>query len=612
MSTFSVAFKERDFTQPLTQPQLEYVVERYSFSVRGGPKEATIIAYGNANNIWRLIEKLRQPIEVHDYHIDKVWWGYVAEVEIRVGSVIVGVSLDDMYNSIKVVYTSSGERFTTTSATNQLSIDEYGTKEHTLTLGDSSSALADQKRDTVLEKTKYPIPSIGLQLVPGGEGGGGSLSARITCRGWHDTLKWQYYAQSKGLIAYTDSGTGQQKLSVSYTASTIYFSSASFGSNEDGSQRHVYKVKDTASGLKAFDKDDIISISGSSNPLNDGTYHIKEGTRLGDNFTVEEALINTASNSGSFFTVTTASKIIQSFKQTTGSTFNVHEGHVRLQRIGDVASVGGSGVILALYNDSSGSISSSQIASGSITASNIGENMVWTQFTLDASTAIANNTQYWLEIKEAGIPSGCAYYRTDVNEELGYTDGAMEIWSGSAYHSRVTDADLSFKVIGKSETTTQLTQIIQNDTEFFQGVLIDTSSSIMSEQWRRGETTALVELEKLLAAGTTNGRRLLFEVTPERYLRVYEEPAKSASSYYWTTTGNIVDGFGNRVPKQKATVGIWVKAQDLIPGMVDLTQLSDPSVFFIEENEYFVQSEQLVPTPRGYKDPFDIGIIEEG
>ncbi len=60
--------------------------------------------------------------------------------------------------------------------------------------------------------------------------------------------------------------------------------------------------------------------------------------------------------------------------------------------------------------------------------------------------------------------------------------------------------------------------------EFLQGVIIENASGITTNPYKNGDSTALYELESLLLTGTSNSRRLLCEVTQNRYLRIYEEP----------------------------------------------------------------------------------------
>ena len=204
--SFLVTIGNRGFTTPLAQPDLQYSVQRYTTSVIGGPKQATIKAVGGEKALWSLIDKLRCPVTIafKDQGSKRVWWGYVEGVQVIYGGLKIGVSLKDMYNRVAVAYsflqagtTGAGERKTTAWAEDTVSSDEYGEKEILHGMGDSETSAAEQLRDTILDLRKNPIPSIDW-----GEGSG-TGQAIITCKGWWDTLDWSYYANSEGLEEHT-------------------------------------------------------------------------------------------------------------------------------------------------------------------------------------------------------------------------------------------------------------------------------------------------------------------------------------------------------------------------------------------------------------------------
>ncbi len=611
-NNFSISIQNRDFSDDIFLPDLEYVITRYSFAAQGGPKDAVVTAYGNENELWELINSLRKPVVINDNNNMPAWWGMIYAVEIRVGSIVVGVTLESMYNKVKIIYVEDGERKDTDWAQNDQSVNEFSTKEIALSIGDGKADEAENKRDTILEQFKFPSPTADPSLSQSG----GRLSARITCRGWYDVLGWSYYNQSKGLVAYNDSGAGKQKFGVSYTASTVWFKSASFGSKEDGTDRWVYSVHDTASGLKAIDKDDVIYVSGTANT---GSYTVTEGTRLGDDFKVDTIVSSTASNAGDVYTITTASSILQSFQQVSTSPWNVHEIYAGIQRVGSSDlhnSENASGVRIHLLNsDGSGSVNTS-IATASVGASELSEAMSRTKFVLNASATINSACPYWISLSTEGQSSGCAYYEADINDDLGYPLGQFEINNSNKKHLRTQNADMLFQVVGKMETTCQMKQMLEaNTTGFFDTeYYIDISSSVMGYLYRDGESLAKQEFEEILNSGTLNNRRMLAQVTDGIYLRVYEEPAIDAENYQWTVDNQFIDNMGNPVLRSnlKQVVGKWVEISGIIPADLDLTLLANPRKFFVEEVEYFVQSQQVVPTPRGKRTPFEIGEIEMG
>jgi len=79
-------------------------------------------------------------------------------------------------------------------------------------------------------------------------------------------------------------------------------------------------------------------------------------------------------------------------------------------------------------------------------------------------------------------------------------------------------------------TTTQISAIITNMSPFITAVDIDDASGINTPETRDGTRRGMEEIEELLQAGTTAGKRLLCSVNDQRRLRVYAEPTSSASA----------------------------------------------------------------------------------
>ena len=203
-----VIFEEREFNTQYGQPDLDFKPKRYSFNVIGGPKQATIEAFGPDVDLWRLIEMVRAPVTIYSEYVDPVWWGYVAEVRLTVLSeasirnpninqrVKIGISADTFYNRIAIAYTeldagdaSIGERNTTSWADDDASQDEYGIRELLWTKDNATATHAAAARDMKLAQSKYPVPVIS-------QTNDRTSKATLICRGWWDTLGWQYYANA--------------------------------------------------------------------------------------------------------------------------------------------------------------------------------------------------------------------------------------------------------------------------------------------------------------------------------------------------------------------------------------------------------------------------------
>lgn len=195
---------KRDFTAPLPiLDQLHLEPTSYSYHAIGGPEKANITVSGNKWALWETLTWLRCGINLYDERLHCVWWGYVAEVEIRVGTVSIGISLDSMANSVAVAYSSVaagtatvGVRATTAWSSNADSVAAYGTKELLHSMSGATAAGAQGVRDAVLSARQYPVPEVRFA-------GDNSLSATLRCRGWFDTLGWHYYSQTATVSTVT-------------------------------------------------------------------------------------------------------------------------------------------------------------------------------------------------------------------------------------------------------------------------------------------------------------------------------------------------------------------------------------------------------------------------
>lgn len=207
---FFVRLMERGFNDPLIIPAVELIPEQYSWHSIGGPKSAEIAVKAtneDSRALWEMLEWLRCPIEIFDHNQRCVWWGYVSEVEITVGALTVGVTLDSMSNKVATLYeTETQQKATTTWNQDDGSVSTYGTKELLLTSTTIGQDAAEYLRDEYLIFYKKPIPNISIDVEPG------ELSARLICRGWWSTLSWQYYSNIAGKVSYEDIGSGLTNL----------------------------------------------------------------------------------------------------------------------------------------------------------------------------------------------------------------------------------------------------------------------------------------------------------------------------------------------------------------------------------------------------------------
>jgi len=202
--SLSVVFRNRD--QSLTnQPKgVTFAVESYSKSVMGGCKTAKILIEGSRESLWEFAEYIRRPVEIiHDERGECVWWGYLAEVDIREKNFHSQITIDSMVNKVAVAYTELNKRETTTWSSDAESVTEYGTFERLFSMREISGEAADQRRDTKLALYKNP------QIETRPRASRGELQARLTFRGWYEPMNRRYYANDKGLEEYSNIGWGE-------------------------------------------------------------------------------------------------------------------------------------------------------------------------------------------------------------------------------------------------------------------------------------------------------------------------------------------------------------------------------------------------------------------
>ena len=204
--SFSVVFRNRD--QSLTnQPTgVNLIVERYSKSVHGGCKKASIIALGDSAALWEFAEHIRRPVEIiHNESGECVWWGYLSDVEIRDKNFVSNITIDSMANRVAVAYTEMNKRGTTAWSSDTASVAEYGTFQRLFSMREISGAAAIQRRATKLALYKNPQ----IETRPRASR---DTRATLTFRGWYEPMKRRYYANDGGLEEYTNDGSGAREI----------------------------------------------------------------------------------------------------------------------------------------------------------------------------------------------------------------------------------------------------------------------------------------------------------------------------------------------------------------------------------------------------------------
>lgn len=617
MPNLTVRRFDRSAASPQMPPRIALAVESYAWSVIGGPEKATIAASGDVAQLWECIEWLRCPIEIVDQIGRAVWWGFVQAVSLQAGAIEFGVSLETMANKIAVAYTArtaanpTGGRATTAWLADAVSTGTYGIKELLLSADVPDSATALALRATALASRKYPVPTLRV-------GDGEQVSATITCVGWWATAEWRYYADTPGRITYTDEGTHAY-----YTAQSISFNGASDDIDDSAGGLGVFAVGDSIL-VTGVDTRGVYTVDSIGTP--NTNLHVAEdlgGHGAGDPVELENQFVTVGYNAA-------ARKIAQSFVVPADRPLDLETISIYARTFDNPTSLR---LYLELYTDNAGEpgtllaagfnargeegFSGSQEVPAAAPTDFISDEppMSLVTYTMlddfgDVVTLSAGST-YWLVLDtdaDSGF-NGAEFFIAQRNT-AGSSPGNLLRWDGSAW---VATAGVLLHIIsGAKETTLQIEEIVAGVMPFLSGVVVEADSGVFNNSYRDGDSTAKAAIEELLATGTTAGKRLLANVTRERYLRVYEEPAVDGDAARLGADGLLRDSMGNPIPAHTCPVGMWVKLVDVIPATADTSTLGSPSPFFVDRAEYSAKTNRLHMEPKAAPSIRDLERVQPG
>lgn len=255
--------RNRDWTEPFVTPQVEYRIRSYSKHAIGGPERARIDVAGTAEELWRLLDLLRCPLDIVHHEYAEVWWGFIGRISISIGAITIGISIDSLFNKVTVTYTApilgyGSSRQETGWATDATSAGKYGTREKRLSISDITTAMAEAIRARTLAELAEPTKEIKLERSQ-------APKASLECFGWWSTLGWRYNAQPNGLEAYlSGSASLRHKIGMGFTATTVGFTAG---------RRSIHHL---GGSMSQFDRGDKLVVTGSAS--NNGTYTVEQGT----------------------------------------------------------------------------------------------------------------------------------------------------------------------------------------------------------------------------------------------------------------------------------------------------------------------------------------------
>lgn len=655
MAPFTVRLTDRS-NLPIATP-LRLRPLRYAWSDMGGPETAEIALDGMPVDMVGALRWLGGNVRIVGEDGTPVWWGIITEASFTADGMDYGLTLDGMANRVAVIYTSNGSAALTDWVEDTRSTDLYGDIELIHSLGNGTPAQAEAMADSILAAKAWPRRLV--RVATGANGTG-----RLLCIGKYMTMGSRYYANSIGRVAFEGEKEGEAILGWGFASSQLVGFHAKVGricqlscamtglrvddkivvsgstsnngtftvTEEAGlTSQVVYggangvsfevtdDIKDTNDLLDQFTAGEMFRVENSSD--NDGfwfwrtvgpeactvrpnsiTAESAEGPggdvllTQGNSVKVAETLTQEGPVLGSKFVTIIAhgQEVDQTFTVDDGGTWTVGEVTLWVRRVGTP----GDSLQVELCADSSGA-PGTVLDTATVLGSSLPTRMTKLQILMNRTATLSNGT-YHIVISRTGANSNSAYYMVAVDEEAGYSGGVMKLYTGSAWASRVVDADLHFEVWGHRETTAIVDEIAS---AYIGDASIRTAAGVYDRMYRAGTKTALDEVERLLDAGTSTGARLLAMVSVDNVLIVEAAPTTAAARW---RDGRFTSMQGQPLARGLLPVGQWVALD--VPIDDDRAPFSP---LWLARCEYDVDGDTLTP---GFEDVsvWQVGDLDEG
>jgi hypothetical protein len=244
---------------------------------------------------------------------------------------------------------------------------------------------------------------------------------------------------------------------------------------------------------------------------------------------------------------------------------------------------------VALHANSAGQ-PGTMLAASTYGASDLpADDPAWVTFAFSTLVALTSGQTYWIVVERTGALSPTDYYAVKTSPD---TAGTCLAWTGGEWIANPTGETLPHIVQSVQETTEQI-RAMATASGAITATMIEAASSIFDSPDRDGDMSAYDEIDKLLAAGQSSGRRLLAAIDAGRNLRVFAAPLKPSESEtpVYTLRGQIVTATGGQpVAEGVLPVGEWL-AIERVPRHLDISPI------FVEEAEYNVSSGTYQITP---------------
>jgi hypothetical protein len=254
--TYTVKIEDREFASPIFS---NYRTEPiyFSWSAFGGPKILHLRLTGSPRSLLTSLRLLRSPVTVYADNTNPVWWGYVREITLYFGQLKLLVTLDQLFNRVKVQYSFLSPDNHLADQSETVWVEDlgsqtlFGTKEIILHRSKIDDDFAENLADTFLDGHAWPETEFSQSHLEDP-----TAHAVVKCSGWFDTLEWKYYENLKNFYANYGPGPGTFEFDQ---ATTSQHPTQRFTANANGDLHYAYfqlrKIGSPTSNLYASLRD---------------------------------------------------------------------------------------------------------------------------------------------------------------------------------------------------------------------------------------------------------------------------------------------------------------------------------------------------------------------
>jgi hypothetical protein len=625
------------------QTTIKLEVERFSFDFeRGGPSSCFISATGEQAALDGMRNWLGGYIKVFNDNGTPVYWGKLDSVSVIKNGQRRTFTLSDVRNRIRCLYTfTDGEGVTYPLATDWAedadSIANYGIFEEQRSVGETTEAIAEETRDRVLADLAQP--SKGFTIASQDN------SATLRCMSLFESYEQVYANRPEGREVYMGEASIEHMIGWGHTSDAIGFADKAMhlvnGGTRIGEKKEIstlqegdqFLVSGSASnnGVKnlflpvegkfeeytfgdvAFNGiDDIDQPSGrlgfirkgvfihiTGSEFNDG-YHLTDNPgrehtttdqnvtgdiltenglpvtiRQGETLRISEEI--TTEIPGATITMTHVGvKIMYTFTVTSSVSWNIAEFWIMVRRQGTPID----NLQVDIHNAPLG-VLGAVIDSATLTGASLPKKMSWVKWYFGNDVTFSPGNTYAFVVSRTGANSNQDFYYLGIDENLGHA-GTLGLWNGSAWVTRPQgQGSVPFQIWGYEYTTTQLYKLLLANNQYFTGILMNASSTIVSRLYRDGMSLVSYEIEQLMNPGS-EAQRIKVRVSPEWHLIVEPVPVWGQAKYILRGR-QLLNRNGHPLEQGVLPVGEWC----IVEGEQDI------DAFMIGFLEYTASSNEI-------------------